>query len=43
MIYAPDSSSPLPESPVMLEEYTRDAIAAEAKAIVDACCTASSP
>jgi hypothetical protein len=41
-IYPPESSSALPESPVMLEEYKRDAIVAEAKAIVDGRCTAYS-
>jgi hypothetical protein len=36
MIYAPGSSSALPESPATLEKSSKEAIVAEAKRIVDA-------
>ena len=36
MIYAPGSSCALPESPVMLEQISKEKIVAEAKQIVDA-------
>ena len=36
MIYAPGSSSALPESPAMLEKSSKEAIVAEARKIVDA-------
>jgi len=39
MIYAPQSLSPLPESPTNLEESSKQAIIAAAKWIVDARCT----
>ena len=40
IIYAPRSSSALPESPTNLEESSKEAILAEAKWIVDARCSA---
>jgi hypothetical protein len=36
MIFPPGSSSPLPESPAMLEKSLKEVIVAEAKKIVDA-------
>ena len=36
MIFAPGSSSALPESPVTLEQISKETIVAEAKQIVDA-------
>ncbi len=36
MIYAPGSSSALPESPATLEKSSKESIVAEAKRIVDA-------
>ena len=41
MIYAPGSSSALPESPTNLEQSSKEVIIAEAKWIVDARCTAA--
>ena len=43
MIYAPGSNTALRESPASLEECRKEAVVAEAKWIVDARCTASSP
>jgi hypothetical protein len=42
MIYAPGSKVALRESPVMLEDSSKESIIAQAKWIVDARCTASS-
>jgi hypothetical protein len=35
-IYAPGSASPLPESPAVLEEITKEEIVTQAKEIIDA-------
>jgi hypothetical protein len=42
LIYQPGSTVALRESPATLEECPKESIIAEAKAIVDARCTASS-